>query len=117
MRLNEKTYKASIKTSMLGKDAAKSEYWHFKDDCGRIYIRMENEVPNPDAKLADVSMVDHAETNLEEGKTADDLALNKESTQVESTSTIVQSKPQPETTMIDTMERKPYQPIVEEDNL
>ena len=44
-RLNEKTYKASIKTTMLGKDAAKSEYWHFKDDNTRLYIRMENEVP------------------------------------------------------------------------
>ena len=30
---------------MLGKDAAKSEYWHFKDDNTRLYIRMENEVP------------------------------------------------------------------------
>ena len=35
---------------MLGKDAAKSEYWHFKDDNTRLYIRMENEVPvNGDA--------------------------------------------------------------------
>ena len=30
---------------MLGKDAAKSEYWHFKDDNTRLYIRMEKEVP------------------------------------------------------------------------
>jgi hypothetical protein len=44
-RLNEKTFKGSIKTTMLGKDSAKSEYWHFKDDCSRIYIRMEEEVP------------------------------------------------------------------------
>lgn len=44
-RLNEKTYKASIKTTMIGKDAAKSEYWHFKDDASRIYIRMEQEIP------------------------------------------------------------------------
>ena len=43
--MNEKTYKASIKTTMLGKDAAKSEYWHFKDDNTRLYIRMEKEVP------------------------------------------------------------------------
>ena len=30
---------------MLGKDSAKSEYWHFKDDSTRLYIRMEREVP------------------------------------------------------------------------
>ena len=44
-QLNEKTYKASIKTTILGKDAAKSEYWHFKDDNTRLYIRMEEEIP------------------------------------------------------------------------
>ena len=42
--LNEKTYKASIKTTVLGKDSAKSEYWHFKDDNTRIYIRVEEEI-------------------------------------------------------------------------
>jgi len=30
---------------MLGKDASKSEYWHFKDDNTRIYIRKETAVP------------------------------------------------------------------------
>lgn len=44
-QLNEKTYKASIKTTVLGKDSAKSEYWHFKDDNTRIYIRVEEELP------------------------------------------------------------------------
>ena len=44
-RLNEKTYKTSIKTTIIGKDAAKSEYWHFKDDNTRLYIRMEHQVP------------------------------------------------------------------------
>ena len=29
---------------MLGKDADKSEYWHFKDDNTRIYIRTEEEI-------------------------------------------------------------------------
>jgi len=31
-RLNEKSYKTSIKTQMLGQDVERSEYWHFKDD-------------------------------------------------------------------------------------
>ena len=44
-RLHEKTFSAAIKTTVLGQDAAKSEYWHFKDDRGRIYIRTEEEVP------------------------------------------------------------------------
>ena len=43
--LNDKIYKCSIKTTILGKDSAKSEYWHFKDDNTRIYIRMEEEIP------------------------------------------------------------------------
>ena len=41
VKLNEKLYKSSIKTTMLGQDAQRSEYWHFKDDCSRIYIRRE----------------------------------------------------------------------------
>ena len=44
-RLNEKAFKSSIKTTVLGKDAQKSEYWHFKDDCGRLYVRVETQVP------------------------------------------------------------------------
>ena len=51
-QLNEKTYKASIKTTVLGKDSAKSEYWHFKDDNTRIYIRMEEEIPIGSPRLA-----------------------------------------------------------------
>ena len=43
-RLNEKAFKSSIKTSILGKEADKSEYWHFKDDCGRLYVRRETQV-------------------------------------------------------------------------
>ena len=43
---------------MLGQDAAKSEYWHFKDDRGRIYIRTEEEVPVIPARApaADIAM-------------------------------------------------------------
>ncbi len=29
---------------MLGKDASKVEYWHFKDDSSRIYTRVEQQV-------------------------------------------------------------------------
>ena len=53
---------------MLGKDAAKSEYWHFKDDNTRLYIRMENEVPvNGD--------VIHAEENAEMKADNEDVAV------------------------------------------
>lgn len=54
-RLNEKAFKSSIKTTILGKDADKSEYWHFKDDCSRLYVRMERQVP---IKVADTEMAD-----------------------------------------------------------
>ena len=44
-RLNEKQFKASIKTTILGQDALRTEYWHFKDDPTRIYMRKEEQVP------------------------------------------------------------------------
>lgn len=56
--LNEKTYKASIKTTVLGKDSAKSEYWHFKDDNTRLYIRMEEEIRLGGAPAADTALGD-----------------------------------------------------------
>ena len=79
-RLNEKTYKCSIKTTMLGKDAAMSEYWHFKDDNTRIYIRMETHVPiMPDN-------VEMAHEDEERNVTsAENMTNQKESTQVDST--------------------------------
>lgn len=40
-RINEKAFKANIRTVMLGKDADRNEYWHFKEDCDRIYVRKE----------------------------------------------------------------------------
>lgn len=39
---------------MLGQDAQRSEYWHFKDDCSRIYIRKED-VQATDAEMADAN--------------------------------------------------------------
>ena len=30
---------------MLGRDDIKQEYWHFKDDSSRIYVRKEEQVP------------------------------------------------------------------------
>jgi hypothetical protein len=30
---------------MLGRDAQRQEYWHFKDDPTRIYIRREEKIP------------------------------------------------------------------------
>ena len=64
-RLHEKTFSAAIKTTMLGQDAAKSEYWHFKDDRGRIYIRTEEEVPVKLTKQA--STVQNVEMKEEAG--------------------------------------------------
>ena len=52
-KLNEKLYKSSIKTTMLGQDAQRSEYWHFKDDCSKIYIRKEEINAQADASMSD----------------------------------------------------------------
>jgi hypothetical protein len=40
-KVNEKSLKCNIKTTMLGKDAQRNEYWHFIEDTERIYIRKE----------------------------------------------------------------------------
>ena len=68
---------------MLGKDAAKSEYWHFKDDNQRLYIRMEEEVP---VQQENVEMLDDDQANhvREVQASSDAMNLQKDSTQVES---------------------------------
>lgn len=52
---------------MLGQDASKSEYWHFKDDKSRIYIRTEEEVPIKQVKQNAV-MKDEANPTDEEAQ-------------------------------------------------
>ena len=42
--MNEKASKTSIKTTIVGKDAQMSEYWFFKDDQSRLYVRKEHKV-------------------------------------------------------------------------
>jgi hypothetical protein len=56
-KLNEKLYKSSIKTTMLGQDAQRSEYWHFKDDCSRIYIRKEELQTKADAEMQESEQI------------------------------------------------------------
>lgn len=85
-RLTEKAFKSSIKTTILGKDADKSEYWHFKDDCNRLYVRVETQVP---IKEDNVDM-------------AEELAVQKESTKVDSEGKVTE----PATTMIETGDQK-----------
>lgn len=62
---------------MLGKDAAKSEYWHFKDDNTRIYIRKEEEIPiegeGAENGIVNTDMID--ETSQKEAQNATDLAV------------------------------------------
>lgn len=38
-RLNEQAHKTSIKTSMLGKDADRNEYWFFKEEPGKLFVK------------------------------------------------------------------------------
>ena len=52
---------------MLGQDASKSEYWHFKDDKSRIYVRTEEEVPIKQVKQNAV-MRDEANPTDEEAQ-------------------------------------------------
>ena len=42
-KMNESIFKVSIKNVSLGKDAKKDEYWFFKDDPSRLYVKMFEE--------------------------------------------------------------------------
>lgn len=43
-RLNEQAHKTSIKTSMIGKDAVRSEYWFFKEEPGKLFVKKFEEI-------------------------------------------------------------------------
>lgn len=43
-KLNEMAFKTSIKTQMLGKDAERNEYWFFKEEPGKIFVKKFEEV-------------------------------------------------------------------------
>ena len=60
-RLNEKASKTAIKTTVLGKDADMAEYWHFKDDPSKLYIRVEEQVP---VEGADQEMKDEPDSSV-----------------------------------------------------
>lgn len=82
-RLNDKSFKASIKTTVLGRDAQNSEYWHFKDDPGRLFTKRETRV------YAKPAAEEHngegtATLNGEDRNANDDLAIAPESTKMES---------------------------------
>ncbi len=56
-RLNEQANKTSIKNQVLGKDADRSEYWFFKEETGKLFVK---KLENPQAceeKKEDVQMV------------------------------------------------------------
>jgi hypothetical protein len=38
-KLNDQTFRLSLKVSPLGLDKDKNEYWFFKDDITRLYVR------------------------------------------------------------------------------
>ena len=38
-RLNEQAHKTSIKNQMLGKDCERNEYWFFKEEPGKLFIK------------------------------------------------------------------------------
>ena len=42
-RLNESAHKTSIKTQMLGKDCDKNEYWFFKEEAGKLFIKKQDQ--------------------------------------------------------------------------
>ena len=38
-RLNEGAHKTSIKNSMIGKDADRNEYWHYKEEPAKVFVK------------------------------------------------------------------------------
>jgi len=59
--LNEKSFKGSIKTTLLGMDALRAEYWHFKDDPQRIYMRKEEDVRSKTDAEAEEAAIEEIE--------------------------------------------------------
>lgn len=47
-KLNEQAHKTSIKNQILGKDADKNEYWFFKEDPSKLYIKKQEQTPTKD---------------------------------------------------------------------
>lgn len=58
-KLNEQAHKTSIKTSMLGKDAEKNEYWFFKEEPGKLFVKKYEEVRK--SKPAEIKINDQEE--------------------------------------------------------
>jgi hypothetical protein len=49
-----------IRTNVLGKDADRHEYWHFKEDAERIYVRVEEPIcSSPDPTTGASEVIDH----------------------------------------------------------
>lgn len=44
-RLNEQANKTAIKNQVLGKDAHKNEYWFFKEEPGKLFVKMFDTKP------------------------------------------------------------------------
>ena len=38
-KFNEQLWKISLKPSMVGEDSDKNEYWFFKEDLGKLYVK------------------------------------------------------------------------------
>lgn len=44
-RLNEQANKTSIKNQVLGKDADRNEYWFFKEEPGKLFVKKFHGIP------------------------------------------------------------------------
>ena len=51
-KLNEQASKTSIKTSVLGKDADRNEYWFFKEEPAKLFVKMAH---NPLVKVVPIN--------------------------------------------------------------
>lgn len=43
-KLNEQANKMSIKNQVLGKDTERNEYWHFKEEPGKLFVKKFNNI-------------------------------------------------------------------------
>ena len=59
-KVNEKSFQVGIRTSVLGKDADRHEYWHFKEDAERIYVRFDEPIlSSPDPMTGVPEVISH----------------------------------------------------------
>ena len=62
-KLNEQAHKTSIKNQMIGKDCDRNEYWFFKEETGKLFVKKVNTAA---PKQAEAMQIDEEEKQVKQ---------------------------------------------------